>query len=662
MFDRLTKISILLLFAFVSAGFFGIETARCANAPQIANYYLGPLPMDDDSINKMARFDLLILSADQFLARKIVLEKIKKINPQIILLAYVPSQSYNYRWWPQDAVFRNLQVNDNWWLRDARGNVVSTWSGIYNTDMSQGWSEALISFVKNNVLTTGQWDGVFWDMVDGGISFHNGGNIDLNRDGIRDNAKIADEEWKKRVAYFLQRSHEELKVKYIVINGNSAKVYQPYINGRMYEDFPTPWEFGGNWNLIMKGVEANKQLNKKPQLFIFNGTSKNTGNPANYRNFRFGLVSGLLFDDIFYSFDHGTEDHGQIWWYDEYEVNLGDPLTTYYSVSGKAKFLDDVWRRDYTNGVALINTTKKTHDIDLGAEYEKISGKQDKMVNDGKIVSQMKIGAMNAILLLKTFQDLKETVFVNGNFVRFFSYEGKKSRNGFFVYENNFKGGVKIYIGDLDGDGKEEKIMTNLNKMEIYNNEGIRIYNDFPFGTTFRGNLNFSVGNIYPGKEKQILVGGDIINQIAVLNFRGEFLVKPFAPLGKNQKGGFSVAIGDVDGNGSGENILGTINAGKSEVIIFNQSFSRISKRFFPYGTRDVNGVNVDSGDINGNKKDEIITVTGNGAKITVGIYDGNAKKLNQFISGDNVAKKGAIPATVDVNFDKIKEIAIINL
>ncbi len=661
MFSRLTKIIFLITFAFVGAGFFGMETTWAA-APQIANYYLGPLPMDDDSVNKMARFDLLILSPDQYLTRKFVLDKMKKINPDIIYLAYVPSQSYNYKYWPQDAVFKNLVVNDSWWLRDSRGNVISTWTGIRNTDMSEGWNNALIYFVKNNVLTTGDWDGIFWDMVDDGISFQNRGNIDLNRDGVRDTAKAVNAEWNRRVASFLKKSQKELNVKYIVINGSSNKDYQPYINGRMYEDFPTPWELGGTWNAIMKGLEKNKQANEEPQLYVFNGTSKNTGNAANYRRFRFGLASSLLLDDVFYSFDHGTENHGQIWWYDEYDIKLGDPLTAFYSIGGKEKFRDDAWRRDYTNGIALINTTKKSYEVDLGAEYEKISGKQDKAVNDGQVVSRMRLGAMNAILLLKTFQELKEVVFVNGNFVKFFNYEGKKSRNGFFVYEKDFKGGVKIYKGDINGDGKEEKIMVNLNKMEIYNGDGLRIYNDFPLGTTFRGSLNFFVGNIYPGKEKQIVVSGDTINQVAILNSSGEFVTKPFYPLGKSQKGGFSVAIGDLDGNGSGENILGTVNSGKSEVIVFDQNFKKINKRFFPYGSKDANGVNVSAGDVNGDLKDEIITTPANGAKILVGIYNGSGKRINEFSSGNNASKKGASVVTVDVNFDKIEEIAVINL
>jgi len=661
MLSRFTKIIILLIFAFIGVGFFGIRTVSSAS-PQIANYYLGPLPMDDDSVNKMARFDLLILSADQFLTRKFILDKIKKINSDIILLAYVPSQSYNYQYWPQDAVFKNLVVNDEWWLRDSYGNIVSTWTGIRNTDMSEGWNNSLISFVKNNILTTGDWDGIFWDMVDDGVAFQNGGNIDLNRDGVRDTKKFANEEWNRRVASFLAKSQQELNVKYIIINGSSNKDYQVNVNGRMYEDFPTPWELGGTWNAIMKGLEKNKQVNKQPQLYIFNGTSQNTGNAANYRRFRFGLGSSLLLDNVFYSFDHGTENHGQIWWYDEYDIKLGEPLSSVYSVGNKNKFVDDVWRRDYVNGIALVNTTKKTYEIDLNAEYEKISGKQDKTVNDGQIVSRLRLGAMNAILLLKTFQELKDVFFINGNFVKFFSYEGKKSRNGFFVYDSVFKGGVKIFKGDINGDGKEEKIMVNLNKMEIYDGDGLRIYNDFPLGTTFRGKLNFFIGNIYPGKEKQIVVGGDIINQITILNYKGEFITKPFYPLGKTQKGGFSVAIGDLDGNGSGENILGTINNGKSEVIVFDQNFKKINKRFFPYGSKSVSGVNISAGDVNGDAKDEIITVPASGTKILVDIYNGVGKRINEFSSGDNANKKGAEVMATDVNFDKLKEIVITNL
>ena len=73
----------------------------------MANYYLGTLPTDEDSIRKLARNALLILSPEQAVVRKETINEIRRINPQIILLAYVPSQSYNSAWkvYPANTVF-----------------------------------------------------------------------------------------------------------------------------------------------------------------------------------------------------------------------------------------------------------------------------------------------------------------------------------------------------------------------------------------------------------------------------------------------------------------------------------------------------------------------------------------------------------------------------
>jgi hypothetical protein len=61
----------------------------------------------------------------------------------------------------------------------------------------------------------------------------------------------------------------------------------------------------------------------------------------------------------------------------------------------------DVWRRDFEGGVVLLNATGDAQTIDLGGEYLKIDGTQDRSVNDGSTVNAVTVGAFDGIILLR---------------------------------------------------------------------------------------------------------------------------------------------------------------------------------------------------------------------------------------------------------------------
>ncbi len=64
----------------------------------LANYYLGALPSDSATIALLAKNDALIITPEQANVGKSVISQIKKLNPDIILLAYIPSGSDNSSW------------------------------------------------------------------------------------------------------------------------------------------------------------------------------------------------------------------------------------------------------------------------------------------------------------------------------------------------------------------------------------------------------------------------------------------------------------------------------------------------------------------------------------------------------------------------------------
>ncbi len=61
----------------------------------------------------------------------------------------------------------------------------------------------------------------------------------------------------------------------------------------------------------------------------------------------------------------------------------------------------NVWRRDYENGIVLVNSTDAAHTIDLGGTFQKINGTQAPAVNDGSQVTQVDLPSQDGIILLR---------------------------------------------------------------------------------------------------------------------------------------------------------------------------------------------------------------------------------------------------------------------
>ena len=61
----------------------------------------------------------------------------------------------------------------------------------------------------------------------------------------------------------------------------------------------------------------------------------------------------------------------------------------------------DVWRRDFTGGVSLVNPTDAPVTVSLGATYRKIKGTQDPLVNDGSLVTKVTLPPKDGLVVLR---------------------------------------------------------------------------------------------------------------------------------------------------------------------------------------------------------------------------------------------------------------------
>jgi hypothetical protein len=59
-----------------------------------------------------------------------------------------------------------------------------------------------------------------------------------------------------------------------------------------------------------------------------------------------------------------------------------------------------IWRRDFQNGIVLVNPAANALTVPLGSTFQRIMGIADPSMNDGTSVTQVAVGASDALFLI----------------------------------------------------------------------------------------------------------------------------------------------------------------------------------------------------------------------------------------------------------------------
>ncbi len=633
--------------------------------PKIANYFL-KWSITPAEATELAKWDVLILDMETQVKSPGEIARIRQLNPHITILAYItPQEILDNAASSWSSLRRSLVVgiHPEWELKNTSGEWIVFWPGTHMLNISTlcpsvdgyKFNHYLAHFVATNVLGSGVWDGVFYDNAWDSVTWVTKSSLDLDVDGKND--ADVNGAWRDGLKYLFNETRRASPRDKIVLIGNHPNAtFRNELNGMMLENFGNQL----SWADSMRLYEKNHTGTQSPRLNIINRNTANRDRQDDYKSMRFGLTSALL-EDGYYSFDRGSNSHNELWWYDEYDVNMGKAVGQAYPVSGVVEdFKNDVWRRDFSEGTALVNATDKPTKIDLGEDYEKISGHQDKTVNDGAIVSEVELSSNDGIILMKTNQTTREILYRNGDFLRFFNARGERSRNGYFAYDENLPAGSKLYTGDLDGDSKNERIIVTGARMEILDSQNRYWFQDFPFGADYKGELYVAVGNVNSQSKKDILVSGSTGGKVTLYNYFGGIIKKDFYPLGTSYRGGFQVAAGNVDGGDTGEAVLG-LTAGKpAEVLVYDSTLTTVLKRFFPFDKKYTGGVAVAAANVFGDQQKEIVVGRVDKSRLLIRIFDRAGKKLGEFSTPLGFGGARFSITAVDINFDGKDEIAVV--
>jgi VCBS repeat-containing protein len=232
-----------------------------------------------------------------------------------------------------------------------------------------------------------------------------------------------------------------------------------------------------------------------------------------------------------------------------------------------------------------------------------------------------------------------------GGTVKVFAGETGQALFSIQPYGATFAGGIRVAVGDLNGDGVPDIITApgpttgaaqrvrafdGVTGAPLNGSLGTGI---FPFGSTYKGGIQVAVGDVNGDGTPDIVVSADsvsaspqvhVINGLTGTNFPN--WLGGFSPFTGTSFGGVRVAVGDVNGDGKAD-IITSPGAGAPTVKVYNAAAATLStgliRSFSAYTTNVSGGVFVAAGDLDGDGRAEIVTGAATNPNGQVRIFNG---------------------------------------
>jgi uncharacterized repeat protein (TIGR01451 family) len=248
-----------------------------------------------------------------------------------------------------------------------------------------------------------------------------------------------------------------------------------------------------------------------------------------------------------------------------------------------------------------------------------------------------------------------------------------------------FSGGVRVAMGDVNGDGTPDIICAagpgGLPLVNIYDGTDGHLLTSFLAfslgsangifsntasalaGPIFTGGLYVAAGDVNRDGFADIIIGAGPGNspQIEVFDGRtGSVLANFFAFSAPQFLGGVRVAAGDVNGDGRADIIVAAGRGGGPQVQVYDGATFNALFNFYCFNTPFfTGGLFVAAGDVNGDGRADIICSADGGGGPQVQLYDGrNIQPIRNFYAyPPGIVTGGVRVAARDLNNDGLADI-----
>ncbi|MFO0796133.1 MAG: FG-GAP-like repeat-containing protein [Gemmataceae bacterium] len=254
-----------------------------------------------------------------------------------------------------------------------------------------------------------------------------------------------------------------------------------------------------------------------------------------------------------------------------------------------------------------------------------------------------------------------------GPHVQIFSGRTGEVAAAFMAYDPSVRTGVYVAVGDVTGDGRPDIVTApaGLNGPHVKVFDGgtlAEVRSFYAFDASDRGGVTVATGDVDGDGFADVVAGRATGgSDVRVFSGRsGETLRTLSAYPGFT--GGVWVATADVNRDGLADIVTGAGNGGSSHVRVFDAVGGTELLSFIAYESSFRGGVPVAGGDADGDGYDDVITGTGVGGGPRARVFSGRTGvelpvQIGNYFAYDPALRGGMYVATADVNADGLADV-----
>jgi hypothetical protein len=338
---------------------------------------------------------------------------IKAINPNIKLTEYINVMEAPSYWSGQGiSAWGPLWTqisNNNYGLRTTypSGSIVVDTAGNNAVDiLVAGWQTWVANWAATNYFSS-NYDGMYFD----NFFYQPRVNGDYLRNGTTQTTSAIAQNWRNAYVAIVGDLRAGLPAGAQVWANvadwadGSISGYNQVLDGGVIESIigqSYSYESQG-WASMMNAYKIVMNATKPSGHQIF----EQDGTASDYQGMRYGLASCLMDNGYYYFNVTGPGGGSVITWFDEFSFNLGAPAagpagsaTATYSNGGLTVYQNGVWRRDFVDGIALVNPKGNgTQTVTLETSYKHLSGTQAPTINNGQTVTTVTLNDRDGVIL-----------------------------------------------------------------------------------------------------------------------------------------------------------------------------------------------------------------------------------------------------------------------